>query len=228
MIFVTGDTHGTVDYGKIMSISAKYPSLTRDDHVIIAGDFGAVWRETTLSLDLKPFTKLKYTVLFVDGNHENFDLLDSFEVKEWHGGKVHIVAPNIIHLMRGQIYEIEGKTFFTFGGATSVDKIWRREGISWWRQEVPSYLEMEEGIANLKKAGNKVDYIITHSCDESALSLGPLATRDFQTDLYPENEMLSYFEENVEYKRWYFGHYHLDADLNDKKTVLYNTYRIIE
>ena len=34
--------------------------------------------------------------------------------------------------------------------------------------------------------------------------------------------MLSYFEDNVEYGHWYFGHYHLDMEINEKKTLLYN------
>ena len=40
-------------------------------------------------------------------------------------------------------------------------------------------------------------------------------------DSFPENKMLSYFEENVKYKHWYFGHYHMDGKLTNKKTVLY-------
>ena len=217
-----------MDYGKIMSITMKNPGLTRDDYIIVAGDFGAVWHKGTLKSDLKPYTKLKCTVLFVDGNHENFDLLESFPVEKWKGGKVHFVAPNVMHLMRGQVYNIDGKTFFTFGGATSVDRFLREEGVSWWAREAPFYEDISEARENLKKVGNKVDYIVTHSCDERALYYPPLISRDFQNEIYPENYVLTEFEETVEYKHWYFGHYHLDGDLNEKKTVLYNTYRIIE
>lgn len=228
MIFVTGDTHGKFDYGKIMSFAAKNPDLTREDYLIIAGDFGAVWCKGTLQDDLKAYTKLKCTALFVDGNHENFDLLDTFPVEEWKGGKVHVVAPNVLHLMRGQVYTIDGKTFFTYGGATSIDAYRRKEGVSWWRREVPSDEDMVEANKNLRKVNFKVDYIVTHSCDERALYYPPLVGRDFQTDIYPENRILSYFEENVEYGHWYFGHYHMDGDLNEKKTVLYNRYIRIE
>ena len=71
--------------------------------------------------------------------------------------------------MRGQVFEIEGKTIFTFGGATSIDRDFRREGRSWWAQELPTYEELDVGIATLKRYGNKVDYIITHSCGQRAL-----------------------------------------------------------
>lgn len=223
MIFITGDTHGTIDYGKIMSFSAKHPQLTREDYLIICGDFGAVWNAGTLASDLKPYTKLHCTVLFVDGNHENFDLLSTFPVMEWKGGKVHRVADNVLHLMRGQVFTIEGKTFLTFGGATSVDKLYRKEGKSWWQQELPDYLDMEEAMINLAKVGNKVDYIVTHSCDERALYYPPLRGRNFQTETYPENSLFNMLEENVEYGHWFFGHYHMDGDLiKNHKTVLYN------
>lgn len=160
-------------------------------------------------------------MLFVDGNHENFDLLETFPVEEWHGGKVHKIKPNIIHLMRGQVFEIDGKTIFTFGGATSIDKFMRREGLSWWKQELPTYEELDEGIANLKRYGNKVDYIITHSCSERALAYPQIRSSATLKLSCPESQMLSYIEENAESRRWYFGHFHIDAELGDKYTALY-------
>lgn len=84
---------------------------------------------------------------------------------------------------------------------------------------------MDEGFENLAKHGNKVDFIITHSCDEKALWYPPLRTRNFQMGVYPENQLLSNFEEKVEYGHWYFGHYHMDGDLTDKKTALYQEFR---
>ncbi|MDE7380117.1 MAG: metallophosphoesterase [Clostridia bacterium] len=220
-IFVTGDTHGLQDYHKLHIFAGEHPELTKDDYVIIAGDFGAVWDSRTLVADLKPFTELPFTVLFVDGNHENFDLINTCPVKEWHGGKVHQIRPNIFHLMRGQVFEIEGKTIFTFGGATSVDKFMRREGISWWPQELPTYEELDEGFANLKRYGNKVDFIITHSCGQRALMYPKLRIAAGIKTACPESHMLSNFEDIVEFKHWYFGHFHIDAQLSDKYTVLY-------
>lgn len=228
MIYVTGDTHGLQDYYKLHIFAGEHPELTKDDYVIIAGDFGAVWDSKTLAADLKPYTELPFTVLFVDGNHENFDLLETFPVVEWQGGKVHKLKPDIIHLMRGQVFEIEGKTIFTFGGATSIDKFMRREGLSWWKQELPTYEELDEGIANLKKHNNKVDYIITHSCSERALMYPQIRNSATLKLSCPESQMLSYIEETAEYKHWYFGHFHIDAELSDKYTVLYHDIKRIE
>ena len=49
--------------------------------------------------------------------------------------QIHPNAPNVIHLMCGEIYNIEGKKFFTFGGAVSYDKEQRIPNVSWWKQE---------------------------------------------------------------------------------------------
>ena len=221
MIFVTGDTHGTQDAYKLHIFAGEHPELSLNDYVIIAGDFGAIWNERTVAEELYFFTHLPFTVLFVDGNHENFDLINSYPVSTWKGGKVHQIRPNVIHLMRGQVYEIEGKTIFTFGGATSIDKYYRIKGRSWWPQELPSRGEMEEGLANLKRYQNKVDYIITHSCPLSAFKYPALLAAAGIKVECPESELLSNFDEIVAFKHWYFGHFHIDAQLSNRYTVLY-------
>ena len=221
MIFVTGDTHRS-DLLSLRVFCDNHPELTKSDYVIIAGDFGGVWAKDTLERDLKQFSDLPVTVLFVDGNHENFDLINSYPVEMWNGGKVHKIRPDIIHLMRGQVFEIEGKTIFTFGGATSIDRDYRIKGESWWAQELPTYEELDEGIANLKRYGNKVDYIITHSCGQRALMYPQLRIAAGVKLVCPESHMLSNFEDIVDCKHWYFGHFHIDAELSDKYTVLLN------
>jgi hypothetical protein len=160
MIFVTGDTHGGHDCNKLLTLKQKNPALTREDFVIVAGDFGGVWSKGELQRNLAKYKRLPYTVLFADGNHENFDLLNAMPVEIWNGGKIHRVADTIFHLMRGQVFTICGKTFFVFGGAESVDKQWRIAGKSWWPQEVPNYADYDEAYENLKAHGDKVDYII--------------------------------------------------------------------
>ncbi len=220
MILITGDTHGIYDYHKIDELSKKN-ILSKDDYLIISGDFGAIWSEKTLEYYLSFYTKLNFNVLFVDGNHENFDMLNAYPVTTWNGGKVHKIAENVIHLMRGQIYTIENKTIFTFGGGTSIDKYQRIENISWWEDEIPNEQEVEEAKENLKKHNNKVDYIITHSIDSKTLKEELYWKGVIKLWFFEDNYILDWFEENVEYKHWYFGHYHLDAKLKNK-TCLYN------
>ena len=105
MIFVTGDCHA--DYRKFtIENFPMQKELSKEDYVIICGDFGGVWSKDTESKEEKWWMNWledkPYTTLFVDGNHENFDRLYSYPVEEWHGGKVHKIRPSVIHLMRGQ------------------------------------------------------------------------------------------------------------------------------
>ena len=195
-IFLTGDCHAS--YTKLSSKSfPESRALTKDDYVFICGDFG-YWEESKRQdywmdwLEGRPFT-----TLWVDGNHENYDLLKKLPVEQWNGGKVHFIRPSVIHLMRGQIYEIDGKRFFTFGGARShdisggilekddpdlQDKIWDLEDLgrpfrinhmTWWKEELPDDEEMQAGIAALEKAGWETDYIITHCCATSLQDENP-------------------------------------------------------
>lgn len=117
MIWVTGDTHGDWITRLCTDSFPEQKEMTKDDYVIICGDFG-IWRDSARQrYALKWLEEKKFTTLFIDGNHENYDVLDAYPVSEWHGGKVHFIKPSAIHLMRGQIFNIERKTFFTFGGA---------------------------------------------------------------------------------------------------------------
>lgn len=89
------------------------------------------------------WTQQPFTVLFVDGNHENFNVLNSYQTTIWNGGEIHQITDNIIHLKRGQAYTIYNRKIFTFGGASSHDKKYRKEGVSWWPEEMPSLEEYQ-------------------------------------------------------------------------------------
>lgn len=121
MIYITGDTHCPFDISKFKPhYFPEGQTLTKEDYVIICGDFGAVWDEMLPDLFWRDWSDSQpWTTLFVDGNHENFELLDDYPVSSWHGRKVHFIKESVIHLMRGQIYTIDGLTFFTFGGGYS-------------------------------------------------------------------------------------------------------------
>ena len=244
MIYVTGDTHA--DFRRFnMSNFPEQREMTRDDYMIICGDFGGIWDSGGESsnekywldwLENKPFT-----LLFVDGNHENFERLYSYPVKEWNSGRVHEIRPHILHMMRGQIFTIEGKKFFSFGGANSRDIEggilekddpdfkkkrsrlnreyipYRINHVSWWGQELSDEAEMQEGTDNLWAHNNTVDYIITHCCSTSTQRL--LNNRLYEADR--ETDYLEYIKNNVDYKIWFFGHYHDNIDINDKEKLLY-------
>lgn len=209
-IFVTGDTHGDIDFHKLSS--KNFPiglTLTKDDYVIICGDFGGLWSGDNCDNFMLNWYKSKpWTTLFVDGNHENFDLLNTYPIEEWNGGKVHKINDSIIHLMRGQVFTINGIKFFTMGGAASVDKSCRIEGRSWWKEELPSRAEYEEGLDNLEAHNNKVDYIISHSCSNEMLDY-------LSKDTYVHDDItgfLTIVTNTIDFKIHFFGHYHIDGN----------------
>lgn len=219
-IYITGDTHGDFTRFSTKRLRKRGIELTKDDYVIICGDFGGVWYNQdhpSYKADLywqKWLANKPWTTLFVDGNHENFSVLNSYPVEEWCGGRVHhIVKDKVIHLMRGEVFTIEGKTFLAMGGATSHDKEYRKENISWWKEEEPSCREWSNAYENLCSHHFYVDYVITH-CAPHLLAVDDTSVeREFRI-LFSETDLC--------FKRWYFGHYHMDKSFPKYFTCLYH------
>ena len=244
MIYITGDCHRNFERFN-RSIFPEQQEMTKEDYVIVCGDFGGVWnkgkenKEETMLLnwlDCKSFT-----TLFVDGNHENFDRLYDYPVENWHGGKVHKIRPSVIHLMRGQVFDIDDRSIFSFGGASShdidggilepedpdykkkkkeLDQGWlpyRINHVSWWEQELPSEEEMEEGRKNLELHHNTVDFIVTHCCSSSTQAMlgGSLYKPDMETAYLEE------IKQNTKFKKWFFGHYHDNRNVSAEEILLY-------
>ena len=74
MIYITGDTHS--DFTRFSTDKfPKQKEMTKNDYVIICGDFGGVWNyqeESTFEKHwLDWLNEKNFTTLFVDGNHEN-------------------------------------------------------------------------------------------------------------------------------------------------------------
>ena len=241
MIYITGDCHSDFSRFEIENFPIQ-KEMTKDDYVIICGDFGGVWTFEEESEREKYWldwlNEKNYTTLFVDGNHENFTRLYNYPVEEWYGGKVHKIRDSVLHLMRGEIFNIDNKKIFAFGGAKSHDiqdgilnlneeeKIYnfRKRGAyfrirdySWWDLELPTEDEMKNGLENLKKANYKVDYIISHCCPTSiqALISGGKFKKDILTDYLQE------ISEKCKFKKWFFGHYHNYRQVNSQFVLLY-------
>ena len=223
MVFITGDIHGQHDIGRLKTDNFPIQkNLSKDDYVIICGDFGCVWNmDNTDKYWLEWLNKKNFTTLFIDGNHENHDLLKTFPEEEWHGGKIHRISDKIIHLMRGQVFEIEEKKFFTMGGAESHDKNHRKKFVSWWSNELPSDEEYKEALNTLEKNNWNVDYVITHCCG------GEIENQIYELDndrFNYKNKLTVFFDEldkKLDYKQWFFGHYHVNRQISEKHYALF-------
>lgn len=228
MIYLTGDTHIPIDIGKLNK--RKFPeqnNMTRKDYVIVLGDFGLLFRDSkdkTYKYYSKTLSKKNFTLLWLDGNHENFNWINSLPVTRWNGGKVHMISNNIIHLMRGQVFNIDNIKFFVCGGASSIDKAYRTENISWWPQEDISNQEIEEAYSNLDNNDWSFDYVLTHTCPSSIVE--DMFKVKYLKD--PTSEFLDdiYKNEKLKYKKWYFGHWHMDFTYNNFHTLYNNIVKL--
>lgn len=229
MIFLTGDIHGEIDIHKLNTKNWKIgQTLTKDDYLIILGDFGLVWDNSKSDQWwLNWLNKQPWTTLFVDGNHENFKLLNKYPIKKWKKGKIHQIHDSIFHLMRGQVFEIENKTFFTFGGAFSHDIYRRKLNVSWWKEELPTKKECDEGLDNLELYKNKIDFILTHTppnfvSKELGLINNINITNTYGSKYMNIEQYLNIVKDTVDFKDWYCGHLHVNKTISKKFHVLYD------
>ena len=240
-IYITGATHG--DFRRFRpDIFPEQNSMTKEDLALICGDFGGIWfGDERDNADLDWLDQRPFTTAFVLGNHENYDACKSYPVEEWNGGKIQRIRPSLIHLMRGQVYEICGKRFFTMGGASSHDiqdgilepddpefkkkfrqlekrnAMFRVNHRSWWAEELPSKAEYQEARANLDRVGWEVDYIISHCCPSGIQDI-------FSGGLYKKDPLTDFFDEirqRCRFRYWFFGHYHNNMVVEKKYAMLY-------
>ncbi len=203
MVYITGDMHG--DFDRLDSIR-----LNKGDTLIICGDFGFIWDGSpTEEKMLRQLGKKKFNICFLDGTHENFNLLDEYEIGVFCGGKARNIYGNLYHLMRGQIYSIEKQTFFVMGGGESPDIDMLFDNGAWSRREFPNSEELAEGAENLERVRCRVDYIVTHEPPAKIKSF-LLLKNELPARI---NGLNAYFDEMsnaCEYRRWFFGSLHMD------------------
>ena len=220
-LFVTGDIHQSVDIHKLSSSNFKIKNdLTKNDILVITGDIGLVW-----NYGQAPFGEEKYwrnwlnnkpwTTFCTLGNHEAYNLIETFPIVEFCGGRARKITDSIYYEIRGEIYNLNGKICLSLGGAESIDKEFRKEGISWWPQEQITEDDIRRARKNLKRYSYKVDYIFTHTGGinvSSFLGFTPTIS-DVRLD-----EILH----EIEYSHHYCGHYHVDMNVDGKTRILYN------
>ena len=217
-LYISGDTHGIWDAGKLKELNA-----TENDSIIICGDCGVLWDRKSAPKMIEFFESFNATVLFIDGNHENFDMLKALPISEYLGGRVHKVSDKIYHLMRGEVFEIGGKKVLALGGAESHDREYRKEHKTWWRDEAICDANIRNAMFNLSKCDNKVDIVLTHippskfkrliikeftQCGEDV----PVYLQPKLEGTYSE-ELLKQVENVVKFKYWFSGHLHTDTHI---------------
>lgn len=224
MICVMGDTHG--DYSRFAHKSVK--QLKKGDFLIICGDFGFVWdgsdRERAV---LKKIGGKRFTTLFLAGSHDNYDLLEKYPEEELLGGRGRHICGNLFMLSSGELFDIDGKKAFVFGGGQASDIDARIENDTWWEQELPDEERLEEGRKKLSGVGDKVDYIFTHEPPGSIAEFLDMG----RSGSLPMSRLNIYFDKlknEVGFKLWFFGKLHKNKLVPPKYAAVFDEPYIIE
>ena len=218
--FLKGDIHGNLF--EVIDFINRF-NLGKNDNIIILGDCGIAWRKDKkdLAQNIKLWNECGNGVklYFIDGNHENFNILNSLPIEN-NMGKI---ADNIYHLRRGQVYEFENKKILVCGGADSIDKYRRIENFTWWKEEAIS----QETIDDIP-AGH-YDYVLTHCCPRSVFEknriyLSTLQFLDENKINHSSEDMLEQLKNKITFDHWFFGHYHINRNLDEKFTCLFEDF----
>ena len=183
---VTGDIHN--EFGRLNElINKKRPEL-----VMCCGDFG-FWPKVPWGAPLSNIRTQGAEILWCDGNHEDHWSLRDRTTDE--------LAPDIHYMPRGSTLTLnDGRTIMFMGGAHSIDKMHRREGVDWFPEEIIT----QRDLYNLPDI--KVDIFITHTCPVELVN----DMKKFYTgkDVEPSNWALSELWKIYKPDLWFFGHWH--------------------
>lgn len=234
-LFVCGDTHIPSDIQKLsMRNFPEQKQLTKDDVLVQLGDFGGLWypigtnKEQEYWLDW--LANKNFTTAVVLGNHENYDIIETLPWETKWGNDVQYYeienGNKIYFLKRGATYNINGKKILAIGGANSIDKAHRQEGVSWWAKEDITYAEIENCFQDLDINGYEVDYVLTHTCP-SRLVMEFIFITEWNAGKKKcaTAEFLDEIDNRVTFKEWHFGHMHMDYRHIDKTPETIPEYR---
>ena len=153
MVYVTGDTHRN-EFCRIKEFCEEYETTT-DDVMVILGDAGINYYGEPGDSKLKrELVDLPITLLCIHGNHEKRpESIRTYDETDRFGGAVYWEPkfPTLLFAKCGEIYELGGNRCLVIGGANSIDKYYRTEGVNWWADEQPSDYIKDRVEARLDK-----------------------------------------------------------------------------
>lgn len=236
-LFITGDCHGGF-YG--VAKFCETHKTTKDDVLIVLGDAGINYyvkhrknheflryKDQPRSIRLKEtLNTLPLTLFCIQGNHEaRPEGIDGYITKTWNGGEVYLQEnyPNILFAKDGETYDFNGMKTLVLGGAYSVDKFYRLSvGWAYFPEEQMSKEAMDK-VREKVKEDTCYDLVLSHTCPhiyepvEAYLDYVDQSNIDKTTEKF-----LDEIEENIQYKRWFCGHWHIEKDV-DKIEFLFNS-----
>lgn len=222
-IYITGDIHGGIN--RILETVGVYHT-TRNDLLIILGDVGFNYYLDSRDTDFKQqVAELPITLFCIHGNHEERpENISAYTETEFCGDTAYYEPeyPNLIFAKDGSIYELNGAKTLVLGGAYSVDKYYRlMKGWNWFESEQITDQRKAEIEQILDRAEWNVDYVLSHTCPYDTRPTH-LFLRGIDQSLVDSSMevWLQKIADKLDFKRWYFGHYHDDWD-NGRYSMLY-------
>lgn len=239
-IIVFGDWHGNTQFA-LKALNYAYVEEFADIYLHV-GDFG-IWPQTIskksnsyISLLEKELTSQDKELWFIDGNHENFEILENLKSDSRGLG---IVSPHIFHIPRGHQWEWNGKKILGFGGSVSIDRNDRTPYISYFPQEEISMSDLNTALQK-----EDVDIIISH---DAPSGYKPVPDRKFGKDIDEDcersTEIIKFLIDKWNPELLVHGHYHTkseklynntsiislsnDYSLNEMQAIYDNYYKII-
>lgn len=199
MIYVTSDWHLSKQHTEVLSLLDR---TTKEDNVILLGNLADDWDMIeNESWFVRMMNQYQTQILLVDGNHEDIKKLQGIPETLWNGMKVHQLGKRIYHILRGQVFYLEGKNFWIMGGDYSGKGYIMLLTDSWQEEETPSRREQQRGLEALIKLGWKVDYILTHTAPQEIIK-----TYKLSDEVNEFNRYLDEIARQTTFKKWYFGH----------------------
>lgn len=209
-VLFMGDFHG-----KFEKAEEWYDQIVRrfklePDLLIQVGDFG-FWPTSIAT----PWTKeLDHRAVFVDGNHENHDILQNLEECGFHDHEdawSRCVGDIWEYKKRGSIED----GILYIGGARSIDRHMRTPGQDWFPEEDIQMGEKFEIMERIEEYGpENIHTVVTHEAPVSFDVLG--SHHEGEED--SNREFLERVLDEVSPNRWFFGHHHDRMEGKDKGT----------
>ncbi len=213
MIYYVGDLHANLNAIK------RIDQACHDGVVVQVGDFGIGFENPCPIFDY--FLNTDGPQWFTcGGNHDNWDFHETGPTMPM--GRFKWVP-------RGEIEVIDDQRHLFFGGAESVDKHSRVEGVSWWRQEVPSFeetikfldaLHFEDDLTDV----SGVDVVVAHDAPSFVVDRMYGQHHAPSVMCHDLEGIYKTLSEAQQPEAWYYGHHHPDVwdlslrDDNDTET----------
>lgn len=206
-----GDFHGQAKWSRHVLGAARRAG---SQAVVQLGDFG-LWSGTAGERYLDEVNahaaRLEMPVLWIDGNHEDFDLLETFPLGP---DGLRVIRPWVTHVPRGHRWTWHGLRFAALGGATSLDRPARTPHVTWWPGEEISWADAQRTID-----GGEADVMLTHDCPQGVTIPGlPAAASWSAVELHraqAHRHLLRQVVDEVRPTHLLHGHFHVrhDAEL---------------